>query len=77
MSKLRLRQYIDVWVITIGDPSVDIEKEDVAVCVFQSEKAARERLKEIRNDEDRPDFIKYFIEEVPMLLDIDVYEVKT
>jgi hypothetical protein len=75
MNNLELYRY--VWVITIVDPSSDTEKEDVVMSVFESEEAAKKAYDELMNDEDKYDFVKYFIEEVPMFLDLKVREVSS
>ncbi|HEY1644868.1 MAG TPA: hypothetical protein VGF75_00595 [Candidatus Saccharimonadales bacterium] len=64
--------YRYVWVITVADPSADIEKDDVAICVFVSEETAKQEYESLMNDEDKEEYVKYFIEYLPMWLDLKV-----
>ena len=72
MNNLELYRY--VWVITIADPAFDIMKDDVVVGVYQSRETAKVRLDKLMNSEDRDDDVKYFIEQVPMRLDVMALE---
>ncbi len=72
MSNLELYRY--VWAISIADPAADIMKEDVVVGVYQSGEAAKEQHEKLMNNEERDDHVRYFIEQVPMYLDIRVFE---
>lgn len=70
MSKLKLSKY--VWVITIDDPTLD-EDMNSTVGVYESEESAKAAWKELDTDEDKPEYVKYYIDEVPMFLDYILY----
>ena len=75
MNNLEL--YKDVWVIIVEDPATKPEWGGVVAGVFQSEEAALEQCKEYMNDEEREDYVKYFVDWAPMLLDVRVREVSS
>ena len=75
MSNLELSR--TVWVITVRDESEGLEADNLVASVFESEASASKALHMIRSDEEKLDFVQYFIEEVPMFLDIDVRKVET
>jgi hypothetical protein len=70
MSNLEL--YKDVWVISLINPTIDTEEDDVVVGVFQSEEVAKERHKELMSGAERAFYMNYCIKRVPMLLDVKV-----
>jgi hypothetical protein len=72
MSNLELYRY--VWVISIADPAADVMKDDVVAGVYQSRETAKVQLDKLMNNEDRDDDVRYFIEQVPMRLDIMALE---
>ncbi|HUD05451.1 MAG TPA: hypothetical protein VMR18_00810 [Candidatus Saccharimonadales bacterium] len=72
MSNLDLYRF--VWVIVIEDPAIGFGQENVVFGVYQSEETAEEWHEKLMNDEEKQKHVKYFIEQVPMYLDINSLE---